>query len=522
MSNILTAPILPVSGQQPASAGTIGAKPLDPATLGSSDFKTQFDSVVASLTGNAPASDSKLDALQSALQKKIADMLAKGLKLTDIVQQLATTLANEFASVFGGDPAQLRAQLQSAFVTALSPPGTGPPLSIAESASALAQRFRQVAEIAARVSGETGQSNRLFAGSNSDAAITAGAAPAPTTNGPGLPTADSILNAVSTANLTTSPGDGKTVAGSASNIGSNGDTPIGRLLARALNSLGATPDASAPAVLPSASAISLVDRTSVAAALIAATKSDASSAPQTAPAAGAAITPAVNAFLRSFTSAVAAADGAPVTNATKVTASEDGVSSLIAPALASSNAPTVSAFMPVQAPFAIDASNANPTQSALPTAGPPVDPNSIVDQVVRGAFLRTDGINSEVRLKLVPENLGDLSVKLTVNGGSVNAQITAQTPDARDALLAGQAQLTRTLADAGLKLQSFNVDLAGGFASFQQQQQQSSGNPRSTGRRMLIDGVDTIDENDSSLLAVPSFGPPLLANANFGLLNYLA
>src|SRR5260370_22466340 len=118
MSNISTAPILPVPGQQPATAGSLGAKPANATALGATDFKTQFDSIVATLAGNAPTSDPKLDALQSALQKKIADMLAKGLKLADIVQQLATTLSNEFAAAFAGDPAQIRAQLQSAFASA--------------------------------------------------------------------------------------------------------------------------------------------------------------------------------------------------------------------------------------------------------------------------------------------------------------------------------------------------------------------------------------------------------------------
>ena len=103
-----------------------------------------------------------------------------------------------------------------------------------------------------------------------------------------------------------------------------------------------------------------------------------------------------------------------------------------------------------------------------------MDSNHVVEQVLRGAFLNTVGAVSTVRLRLVPEELGDVSVKLTIEGNSVSAQVMAQTPAAHDALVAGQAQLTRALADAGLKLTSFNVDLAGGFASFQQQQQQQS------------------------------------------------
>jgi flagellar hook-length control protein FliK len=152
-----------------------------------------------------------------------------------------------------------------------------------------------------------------------------------------------------------------------------------------------------------------------------------------------------------------------------------------------------------------------------------VDPNSVVEQLVRGLSLNTVDSTSTVRMRLVPESLGDISVKLTINGSSVDAQVTAQNPAAHDALVAGQGQLTRAFADAGLKLTSFNVDLAGGFASFQQQQQQqqSSQQGQSGGRTLLLGAVDTTENDDSSLLAAPNFGPPILAGVNWSALNYL-
>jgi flagellar hook-length control protein FliK len=97
----------------------------------------------------------------------------------------------------------------------------------------------------------------------------------------------------------------------------------------------------------------------------------------------------------------------------------------------------------------------------------------------------------------------------------------AQTPAAHDALVAGQGQLERALADAGLKLTSFNVDLAGGFASFQQQQQQQSSQQGASNGRNLLGGVDTPEADDSSLVAAPTFGPPILAGTSWSALNYL-
>jgi flagellar hook-length control protein FliK len=150
-----------------------------------------------------------------------------------------------------------------------------------------------------------------------------------------------------------------------------------------------------------------------------------------------------------------------------------------------------------------------------------VDPNLVVDQILRGAFLNTVGSVSTVRMRLVPEELGDISVKLTIEGSSVSAQVMAQTSAAHDALVAGQGQLTRALADAGLKLTSFNVDVAGGFASFQQQQQQDSSQQGTSNGRAFLGGVDTPESDDATLVAAPNFGPPVLAGTSWSALNYL-
>jgi flagellar hook-length control protein FliK len=177
------------------------------------------------------------------------------------------------------------------------------------------------------------------------------------------------------------------------------------------------------------------------------------------------------------------------------------------------------AFVPSPAPFTVDTAQAAP--AATPPQPPAVDQSAIVDQVLRGAFITKNlGQTSEIRLNLVPETLGDVTVKLTVSGGSVDAHVVAQTSDVRDALVAGQQQLTRSLADAGLKLSSLTVDIGGGsFSGFaqQQQQQRSPGN----GNRISAIASDDGDGDETALEAVPSFAPPRAAGPTVGELNYL-
>jgi flagellar hook-length control protein FliK len=167
-------------------------------------------------------------------------------------------------------------------------------------------------------------------------------------------------------------------------------------------------------------------------------------------------------------------------------------------------------------------SSANPTTSqqptTTPTSGASVDPNAIVEQVVKGMAMRSnaDG-SSEMRLRLEPEQLGTITLKLTVNGSSVSATAIAQNADVRSALMAHQTQLSRSLSESGLKLTSFTVDLSGGDAGNDRNHDRTSG----FGRRYTVHEVagagDQSDSTESS-----SSGPPLLPGSTVALLDYLA
>jgi flagellar hook-length control protein FliK len=191
------------------------------------------------------------------------------------------------------------------------------------------------------------------------------------------------------------------------------------------------------------------------------------------------------------------------------------------PALPTAATPAATAFVPSVAPFTIE--QAQPAASAAVTAPPaPVDQSALVDQLMRGAFLRTSGDASEVRLKLVPETLGDLSVKLSVDAGNVTAHVVAETSAARDALVAAQPQLTKSLAEAGLKLTGFTVDLSGnGFAGFGQQQ--NGGGSSGGNRPRRISAASAVDNaaDDAVVDAVPSFAPPVVAGGRSTDYNYL-
>jgi flagellar hook-length control protein FliK len=354
--------------------------------------------------------------------------------------------------------------------------------------------------------------------------------------------ATTLTNAstASTASVAQATGsDGRVVAlEPAQAIATGGDTPLGRILARAglldpgstgpiaspivpqseeaaTAALSATLTASAPRTSqPSLRAPAPTDKTTTT------TISPSESATSAASGTSGTTANALDAFVQAFTAAVRREDG-PRSTATP----DSGIPSIsIDPKLYTGPVATPQGGAPFAITSATDAGSIAPPTPASTLPQPQhVDANAVVDQVLRGVNIRTTDGSSEIRLRLVPENLGDVSVKLVVNGGSVDASITTHNADAQNALAGAQNQLAKSLADAGLKLQSFTVSLAGGFAGNRDQQSPPSWSNRSNTRRIGgVESVGTDDGEDTSLLAVPTFGPSIFtANPAFGGFNYL-
>jgi flagellar hook-length control protein FliK len=452
-----------------------------------------------------------------------------------VISRLASSLAASVAAQLGISQDAAAARLTMAFKTALGPAGTGPPGSNAERASSLVSAVRRIAGIATGVmNGDTGQPIRTIAGHSSDA-DTAKASPTPTTDTILRDALAAFAAPASPAPGATSPSavatpaasDGRTVALSspAFATATGGDTPLGRILARALlasNDAGTTPSGVSPSpeslVLRQAQGdnglrqaqgdVVALSGTKTASALVAGEASS-SSASQTS---------VLDSFLQAFAGALARDDEHAKRDAVAAPASAGDASTS-----ASSTASAASATF-AAAPTH-DASAASPAPASAAPQAQHVDPNAVADQVLRGVSVRlTDG-QSEVRLRLVPETLGDISVKLIVSGGSVDASITAHTPEAQNALAGAQTQLAKSFADAGLKLQSFTVGLAGGgFADARDQSRSNAWWTRPTSRRIgAVDAAGAGDADDAAMLATPSFGPPIYTARTLpGAFNHLA
>lgn len=158
------------------------------------------------------------------------------------------------------------------------------------------------------------------------------------------------------------------------------------------------------------------------------------------------------------------------------------------------------------------------TQSATSSAyGSSVDPSALIEQVVKSMSMRTqsDG-TSQLSVRLVPEHLGSVTLNLKVDGSNVSATAVAQNADVRNALVAHQQTLARSLAESGLKLTSFNVNMSGGNAGHDQPRDRTSG----FGRQYAVHEVAASGHSDSTESS--SGDPAIVPQSTLALFNYLA
>jgi flagellar hook-length control protein FliK len=103
--------------------------------------------------------------------------------------------------------------------------------------------------------------------------------------------------------------------------------------------------------------------------------------------------------------------------------------------------------------------------SASPAPAAPADPYAIMEQLASAVVRTASGhaqTATELRVRLSPENLGELSVAVRVDGASVTAQVTTHDAATHAVLASSGDGLAKTLAAAGLRLDGFTVSLAGG------------------------------------------------------------
>lgn len=479
-----------------------------------------FSNLLAGLTSGANAATTG----SQSLLAQLSAMVQNGTPLSSIIDQISKSVGNALGQQLSGKLSQsdidrIRSSITSSIANALAPPSNAPPGSSDQQVSALATRLQGLIESLARDTTESSGQQNDIAGNLLDAKsakeIPAQASAKTTASTTTLDVSSlvqsllsSALSALQAAQASTAPVAQSSSPASAQNGSANANALVPQ-----------STDASSQTAITMANAPDLLARMLVRAAGVDAKINGAAAAANAPNGASSNALQTPSALAARFQSALAnvisnagqASSGGSFTSGGQTGQSSDQQSQ--------QHSTNDSSLTNVLA--APGFSMSGTTQSAETTAAASqtgVDANAVIEQMVKSMVMRTDAQGSSViQLHLQPENLGDVTMKITVTGSQISANVVAANADVRNTLMSNHQQLARTLADAGLTLSGFSVDVSGGNAG---RDQQNNDRASGFGRRYTVHELRGASESETPALA--SLGPSILDGSSLALFNYLA
>ncbi|MBP2650215.1 MAG: Flagellar hook-length control protein-like protein [Firmicutes bacterium] len=137
----------------------------------------------------------------------------------------------------------------------------------------------------------------------------------------------------------------------------------------------------------------------------------------------------------------------------------------------------------------------------------PGDRHNVLGQIVDQARVINRSNNSEMIIKLKPEHLGELTLKIVVENGAVSAKFLTNQPEVRSAIEASLPQLRQELSNQGLKVDQVGVytSLNQSFGNDHQQSQQAQQQFQTAKHRSeLRDNQEFVDTIEKVAAATPA------------------
>ena len=116
----------------------------------------------------------------------------------------------------------------------------------------------------------------------------------------------------------------------------------------------------------------------------------------------------------------------------------------------------------------------------------------IIDQIARQVNQRLTPGGGEMRLQLVPDDLGKLRIQVGVEDGIVRARIVTETAEVRSLLEHHVDDLKIALAEQGLRIQEVKLTLAGGGEDYMAGSQGQSQGHRYSGSQVLRNSTESV------------------------------
>ncbi len=444
---------------------------------------------------------------------QLAAMVQNGTPLSSIADQISKSVGNALQQQLAGTLSQsdldrIRSSITTSIANALAPPGNAPPGTAAQQVNALAARLQRLIESLARDSAGTGQQNDI-AGNILDAK-SAKDIPAQTPAKETASTLDvsslvrSLLSNAVTALAQSAPTPAQN---DSAFVGAGVPQSTTALPPQTAVTMADAPDLLARMLVRAAGVDAKINGIAGAGNGSNGTTTDVAETPSALAAR----------FQAALANVVSNASGASSNGS--FTGGQTGQSDQQSSSQPSLSTHDSSLSNAVAVPgFTVTTAAQNATQAAASASRAAVDANAVIEQMIKSMVMRTNAQgSSEIRLHLQPENLGDVTMKITVTGSQISANVVAANADVRNTLMSNHQQLARSLADAGLTLSGFSVDVSGGNAG---RDRQNNDRTAGFGRRYTVHELPGASTSETPALA--SLGPSILNGTSLALFNYLA
>ncbi len=84
---------------------------------------------------------------------------------------------------------------------------------------------------------------------------------------------------------------------------------------------------------------------------------------------------------------------------------------------------------------------------------------SVISQVVQNARILKSNPHAEIKMRLKPEQLGQVRIRLVIQNSAISADVSVENPDVREIITANLNQLRESLLQEGILVENFNVSV---------------------------------------------------------------
>ncbi|AYF55007.1 flagellar hook-length control protein FliK [Clostridium novyi] len=132
-----------------------------------------------------------------------------------------------------------------------------------------------------------------------------------------------------------------------------------------------------------------------------------------------------------------------------------------------------------------------------------INKNNLVNDFIKSVKYMEQNNVKEMTVKVMPRELGEIVIRLTVENGLMKANITANNKEAYNLLNSKAQELNNSLGNGEIKIQNFTIDIYNGDTTFfsreNSKEHRNNSNNNTKGKHEGIQALEDIKDNEELL-----------------------